>query len=96
MTSHRTDRPDDPLDPKGLIRDSFRIDGIGSGECRTIFLDWALSADATEVKPLIEALLERHADEPADHPMKAVLTEGLQAKPRARRRGGWAARPRPE
>ena len=33
----------DPLDPKGLIREAYRIDGITAGECRSIFLDWALS-----------------------------------------------------
>ena len=30
-------------DPKGLVRESYRIDGITLGECRSIFLDWALS-----------------------------------------------------
>ena len=33
----------DPDDPKGLIRESYRMEGIGSAECRSIFLDWALS-----------------------------------------------------
>ena len=30
-------------DPKGLVRESYRIEGITAGECRSIFLDWALS-----------------------------------------------------
>ena len=30
-------------DPKGLVRESYRIDGITPGECRSIFVDWALS-----------------------------------------------------
>jgi hypothetical protein len=30
-------------DPKGLIRESYRIEGITAGECRSIFVDWALS-----------------------------------------------------
>ena len=30
-------------DPKGLVRESYNIDGITLGECRSIFLDWALS-----------------------------------------------------
>jgi hypothetical protein len=42
--------------------------------------------------PLIARLLDKHRDEPEDHPMRAVLTEGLTAPPRARRRGGRAAR----
>ena len=32
-----------PDDPKGLIADAYRIDGIDKAECRSIFLDWALS-----------------------------------------------------
>ena len=30
-------------DPKGLIRESYRIEGITPGECRSVFMDWALS-----------------------------------------------------
>ena len=37
--THRTN----PNDPKGLIRESYRIDGIGEAECRSILVDWALS-----------------------------------------------------
>ena len=33
----------DEFDPKGLIFEAYRIDGITKSECRTIFLDWALS-----------------------------------------------------
>lgn len=82
----------DPNDPKGLIREAFRIDAITLGECRSIFVDWALSVEASDHVPPIKALLERHADDPDDHPMKLVLTEGLTVKPPARRRGGRAAR----
>lgn len=82
----------DPNDPKGLIREAFRIEGITTGECRSIFVDWALSVPVSEHAPLIEALLERHANDPAAHPMKAVLQEGLSVKPPAKRRGGRAAR----
>jgi hypothetical protein len=28
-------------DPKGLVRESYRIEGITLGECRSIFVDWA-------------------------------------------------------
>ena len=81
----------DPHDPKGLIRESFRIEGITEGECRSIFVDWALSVEASP-RAAIEGLLERYATEPADHPMFAVLREGLGEGPRAGRRGGRAAR----
>ena len=46
----------DPNDPKGLIRESYRIEGIGPGECRTICLDWALGVTATDNKAEIRAL----------------------------------------
>lgn len=82
----------DPNDPKGLIREAFLIEGITIYECRSIFVDWALSVPENDHAPLIEALLARHIADPVDHPMKAVLAEGLAAKPPSRRRGGRAAR----
>ncbi|MBY4892296.1 hypothetical protein KUL25_05905 [Rhodobacteraceae bacterium N5(2021)] len=85
-------KDNDPTDPKGLIREAFRIHGISIYECRSIFVDWALSVPVTDHAPLIEALLARHQGEPHDHPMKVVLTEGLATKPPAGRRGGRAAR----
>lgn len=85
--------PRDPHDPKGLIREAFRIDGITSGECRSIFLDWALSMPVGyDAKPEIEALLAKYEAEPADHPMKQVLSDGLKASGEPKRRGGRAAR----
>ncbi|MEJ6394657.1 hypothetical protein V8J82_15425 [Gymnodinialimonas sp. 2305UL16-5] len=85
-------RQDDPIDPKGLIREAFRIDGISAPECRSIFVDWALSQTAPDPSPAIRALLDRHGHEPETHPMRAVLTEGLAQAPAAKRRGGRNAR----
>ncbi|WP_224815018.1 hypothetical protein [Hasllibacter sp. MH4015] len=82
----------DPIDPKNLIREAFRIDGITAAECRSIFVDWALSHGQADHLPAIRALLARHAGDPADHPMKAVLEEGLLSSPMPKRRGGRAAR----
>lgn len=85
--------PRDPNDPKGLIRESFRIDGITSGECRSIFLDWALSMpEGYDAKPEVEALLVTYAKEPDIHPMKDVLRHALSAAAEPKRRGGRAAR----
>lgn len=85
--------PRDPHDPKGLIRESFRIEGITAGECRSIFWDWALSMPVGyDAKPEVEALLVKYAGEPADHPMKAVLSQALTASGEPKRRGGRAAR----
>lgn len=80
-------------DPKGLIRESYRIEGIGLAECRSIFLDWAISApQGTEARALIPALLATYGKAAPDHPMTQVLTEGLAAAPGPGRRGGRAAR----
>jgi len=83
----------DTLDPKGLIREAYRIDGITEAECRSIFLDWALSVPAdAPTAPLIEGLLGRHSGEPGGHPMTVTLRAGLDTAAAPRRRGGRAAR----
>jgi hypothetical protein len=86
----------DRLDPKALIAEAYRIDGIGPEECRSIFLDWALSVPVdVDTGALIGALLARHGEAAPDHPMTAVLREGLAQMTAPRRRGGWKSRPRP-
>lgn len=82
----------DALDPKGLIREAYRIEGIGLPECRSIFLDWALSLGVVTPQAAIPELLARYAAEPADHPMTLTLREGLGDAARTGRRGGWRAR----
>ena len=48
----------DPDDPKGLIREAYRIEGISEPECRSIFMDWALSSQSAEdARPVIAELL---------------------------------------
>ncbi|MFN3938002.1 MAG: hypothetical protein ACK4KW_10515, partial [Gemmobacter sp.] len=44
----------DRADRKGLIRESYRIEGIGAAECRSILVDWALSLpeDASQTDAL--------------------------------------------
>jgi len=80
-------------DPKGLVRESYRIDGITLEECRSIFIDWALSLPVTaDVPDAIRTLLAEYGPADPDHPMGQVLREGLTAAPEARRRGGRAAR----
>ncbi len=81
------------IDPKGLIRDSYRIDGISLPECRSIFLDWAISLpEDQEVKTLIRHFLDtRQASDPT-HPMTTVLQEGLAETIAPIRRGGRASR----
>ncbi len=85
----------DALDPKGLIYEAFRIDGITTEQCRSIFLDWALSLpEGINSKDAIEQLVSRYqADHPA-HPMTDVLKAGLANTDRPKRRGGWRGRAR--
>jgi hypothetical protein len=90
MTSDRP--PSEPIDPKNLIFEAYRIEGITDAECRSILVDWALSLDVADQRPAIEALLARHADAPEGHPMTAVLREGLAEPTPPRRRGGRSAR----
>ncbi len=83
-------------DPKGLIYESYRIEGIVKSECRTIFLDWALSLPIeNDTGQTIKKLLTQYGADNPDHPMTEVLNEGLvsMATP-ARRRGGWRSRVR--
>lgn len=82
-------------DPKGLIREAFRIEGIGPGECRSIFLDWALSLpEGIEPSAALAELLASYGPEHPGHPMTEVLTEGLGQVEKPRRRGGWRSRAR--
>jgi len=82
----------DALDPKGLVAEAYKIDGITAVECRSIFLDWALNLQG-DSKEALTVLLDRHGDK--DHPMTQVMREGLTASDRPRRRGGWRSRDRP-
>lgn len=84
-----------PDDPKGLISESYRIDGITDGECRTIFLDWALSLpDSSDSRIVLTSLVARYAEDAPDHPMTQVMREGLQTLSVSGRRGGWRTRKR--
>ena len=80
-------------DPKGLIRESYAIDGILASECRTIFLDWALSLGGEiDAREAMGMLIGHYGAGRADHPMTLTLTDGLQASAVARRKGGRAGR----
>lgn len=89
---------DEKLDPKGLIYESYRIDGIEPSQCRAIFFDWALSLpDGTDVGAALRSLLKRHGEGAPDHPMTDVMQQGLTKMTTApRRRGGWRSRERPQ
>ena len=82
-----------PLDPRGLIKDSYSIGGISAPECRSIFLDWALGVDqAADMRSQINELLAIYAAIARDHPMTGVLKDGLAPAASSMRRGGRKAR----
>ncbi|MBM1556769.1 hypothetical protein JQV19_08925 [Sulfitobacter mediterraneus] len=85
----------DEMDPKGLIFEAYRMDGISAAECRTIFLDWALSLPAgQDTITSLGVLLGRYGDDFPDHPMTQILTDGRTSMNAPRRRGGWRSRTR--
>lgn len=80
-------------DPKGLIRESYRIEGITPGECRSIFLDWAIGVPPdTDARRLLPELLALYGVHQSDHPMTRVLRDGLAPPKQTGRRGGRRAR----
>jgi hypothetical protein len=83
-------------DPKGLIFEAYRIDDITKSECRTIFLDWALSLPMEkDTGQTLRLLLVQYGEPAPDHPMSEVMREGLAGMAAPRRRGGWRSRNRP-
>lgn len=81
-------------DPKGLVRESYAIEGITEAECRSIFIDWALSLPAVVNTPdCLRALLAHYAPKAdAEHPMTGILTQALSAPEAPKRRGGRMGR----
>lgn len=79
-------------DPKGLVRESYRIEGITAGECRSIFMDWALSLPVGRSVPDAARVLIAEYGLAGEHPMNGVLEAALAAPQAPRRRGGRAAR----
>jgi hypothetical protein len=81
-----------PIDPRGLIYEAYRME-IGPAECRSIFLDWAIGVDGGAGAAEIAQLLDRYGAAQPDHPMTAVLREGLERPAPAPGRRGRRARP---
>ena len=76
------------IDPKNLIAESYQIEGITSSECRSIFLDWALSIPLeNDSALLISKLLIYYQEESEDHPMTLLLSSSLELKGENRRMG---------
>ncbi|MFO8128224.1 hypothetical protein [Yoonia sp.] len=82
------------FDPKGLIRESFAIEGITAPECRSIFLDWALGLpQERDVRIEVQKLIAHYAPlVPDRHPMLETLRAALHEPATPRRRGGRSGR----
>lgn len=66
------------IDPRGLIFESYRMDGIRIEECRSIFLDWALGQPIdVDMMAALEVLKGEYVAANPDHPMNLVIEEGL-------------------
>ena len=80
-------------DPKGLVRESYAIEGITLAECRSIFIDWALSLKVgADTSAAIGVLLAQYGVNEPQHPMTATLTAGLETPAHPTRRGGRLGR----
>jgi len=85
----------DILDPKGLMHDAFDMDEITPAQCRSIFLDWALSLPSDQdTGAALRILADRYCATMPAHPMAQVLTQGLSEMTAPKRRGGWRSRAR--
>ena len=85
----------DENDPKGLLSEAYKIEGITAGECRSIFLDWSLGVPIEEdTQAVIKEVLSVYEVSSPEHPMTGTLREGLKNLASPRRRGGWRGRPR--
>ena len=74
-------------DPKKLISESFKINGISDVECRSIFFGWVLDFDSRiDINLAIKTLHEKYSLSNPTHPMTCVLLEGLSGGYRAKRR----------
>ncbi len=85
----------DDIDSNGIIREAYRIEGIGPAECRSIFLDWAIRLPSEFVtRDAIAMLLDICGADTPDHPMSVILQAGLEEAEPSRRRSGRRSRVR--
>ena len=76
-------------DPRGLIYEAYRIEGIEEMSCRPIFLDWALGVPADEdTVGHIKTMLAHYEPDWPDHPMTDILRAGIDTIATPRRRKG--------
>jgi len=77
------------IDPRGMIYEAYRIDGVTVEECRMIFLDWAMHTPEGDMKSYLQELLNEYAaNNPPDHPMTQLVTDGLASSETIGKRNG--------
>lgn len=80
-------------DPRELIKEAYLMEGLDDGQCRSIFLDWALGITlGDDMVAKIRNLLAHYEPDFPDHPMTQVLREGLAKGEEPKRRGGFMGR----
>ncbi len=81
------------VDPKGLIRESYRIEGITSPMCKTIFFDWAIqvAVGADPAEHIAFCISHYRADLPG-HPPTSVFPAALAPAPKKIKRDSRAVR----
>jgi hypothetical protein len=81
------------IDPRGMIYEAYRIEGVSIEECRMIFLDWAMGTPQGSMKAYLTELLDEYQSNNPIHPMTEVIMDGLKtSKNPGKRRGGRNAR----
>lgn len=81
------------VDPRDLIREAYRIEGITLPDCRTVFLDWSLGdMGAVPTQEAVTRLLAHYGSRDPEHPMTLVLRSATAEAPSPQRRGGAKAR----
>ncbi len=77
---------ENPHDPRGLIAEAFRMEELTPAECRTIFLDWAISVPQDDLTQSASYLLEFYSQTNSAHPMLEVLAEVERPASKPKRR----------
>lgn len=83
------------IDPRGMIYESYRIEGVSLEECRMIFLDWAMHTPQGNMRGYLQELLVEYEVGNEAHPMTQVIKDGLVSSDNTgKRRGGRTTRVR--
>ena len=78
----------DDDDPKALIREAYNIEGVSFKECRSIFLDWALSIPlGKDTNEILNNLLKQYSTAYPSHPMTKTIKEAFEDRPKRKRNG---------